>query len=111
MKRSVLIRAIVFQEGEWLSAQCLEYDFATQARTLDALAQELQRLIVGHIATSLSLGKAPFAGIPQAPRRFFEMFERSRIPLKATQVEIATTTSEIEVAPPELRAFAALVPA
>jgi hypothetical protein len=28
--RKYSVRAVVFQEGEWLCAQCLEYDLAVQ---------------------------------------------------------------------------------
>ncbi|MGH7388770.1 MAG: hypothetical protein ACREM3_04845 [Candidatus Rokuibacteriota bacterium] len=31
--RKIAIRAVVFQEGDWLCVQCLEYDLPTQART------------------------------------------------------------------------------
>jgi len=57
----------------------LEYDMATQARTFEDLAYELQRMIAGHIATSRRLHKRPFEGLSKAPRRFWDMFERSRI--------------------------------
>ena len=79
--RSTRLRFVVLQEGDWLSAQCLEYDIATQARTFEDLAYELQRLIAGHIATSKKLHKRPFEGLPKAPPRFWDMFERSRIAL------------------------------
>jgi hypothetical protein len=29
------LRVVIFQEGNWLCAHCLEYDFAMQARSLD----------------------------------------------------------------------------
>ena len=85
-RQSYTIRAVVFQEGEWLSAQCLEYDIATQAKTLDDLSYELQRILVGHVVTSKKLGKAPFEGVPRAPRKYWEMFERSKIPLPQLRV-------------------------
>jgi hypothetical protein len=72
---------LVSQEGNWLSAQCLEYDIATQARTLEALWYELQRILVGHVATRLREGKKPFADVRQAPRKYWAMFEQSKIPL------------------------------
>ena len=51
--RTIAIRALVFQEGDWLSARCLEYDLATQARTLPRLYESLHRLVLGHIAVRL----------------------------------------------------------
>ena len=35
------IRAVVFQEGEWLCAQCLEYDLVAQAKSLRQLSRAL----------------------------------------------------------------------
>jgi hypothetical protein len=48
--RTYAVRAVVFQEGEWLCAQCLEYDLMVQAKSLKQLSRALQKLIVGHIA-------------------------------------------------------------
>ena len=33
-KTRYALHAVVFQEGEWLCAQCLEYDLVAQAKTL-----------------------------------------------------------------------------
>jgi hypothetical protein len=95
------LRAVVFQEGEWLSAQFLEYDIAAQARSVPELAYELQRILVGHFATSKKLGKRPFEGIPKAPQKFWDMFERSKIPLVPPK---AATFRRIKM--PELRVAA-----
>ena len=96
------LRFVVFQEGEWLSAQCLEYDIATQARTLDDLAYELQRIIVGHIATSRKLKKEPFEGLPRGPQKFWDMFERSKLPLSTPRVSFKSSF-RLKVPAPELR--------
>jgi len=48
-----VIRAVVFQEDEWLCAQCLEYDLMVQAKNLKQLVRALQKIIVGHIAIRL----------------------------------------------------------
>ena len=36
--RKYAVRAVVFQEGEWLCAQCLEYDLMVQAKNLHSPA-------------------------------------------------------------------------
>jgi hypothetical protein len=72
------IRAVAFREGEWWVAQCLEYDLATQARRLEDLPQELRRLLAVQVAASLECGVEPFYGFSPAPRRFWEMYERSK---------------------------------
>jgi hypothetical protein len=75
------IRVLIFQEGDWLSAQCLDYDLATQARTLSDLWYELHRIIYGHVLTRIREGKKPFADLPKAPKKYWDMFAQSKIPL------------------------------
>jgi hypothetical protein len=70
------IRAILFEEepGAW-SAQCLEYDIGAQAETFLDLQDELLRALVTHIAASVQVGREPFLGIKEAPRRYWKVFE------------------------------------
>jgi len=58
--RKYSVRAVVFQEGEWLCAQCLEYDLMVQAKNLQQLSRALQKLIVGHIVVRLRHKQQPF---------------------------------------------------
>jgi hypothetical protein len=101
--RRVAVRALVFQEGEWLSAQCLEYDIATQARTLADLWYELQRIIAGHIATSLKDGKSHSPGVPPAPKKFWRMFERSKIPLAPPPMTFKLRRRDVKIVAPQVR--------
>jgi hypothetical protein len=100
------LRIVIFQEGEWLCAHCLDYDFATQAKNLDALRYDLERMIVGHIAVSLANGLKPFKSRRRAPKRYWVMFERSKIclpqrsfSLKIKQRGVKIPTPEVRVAP------------
>jgi hypothetical protein len=43
--RKYAIRAVMFQEGEWLCARCLEYDLVVQAKTLRQVSKALQLLL------------------------------------------------------------------
>ena len=72
------ISAVLFREGEWWVAQCLEYDLATQARRLEDLPEELHRLLTNQMLASLEVGVEPFHGFARAPRRFWEMYERAK---------------------------------
>lgn len=69
------IRAVLFEEGGAWSAQFLDYDIAAQARTLLDLQEEIVRVLVVHLAASAQLGREPFAGIKEAPRKFWDLFE------------------------------------
>lgn len=78
-KTGFQIRAVMFKEGEWFSAQCLDFDIATQAHSLTDLRYELERVLVGHLAVARELGRAPFQGLNRAPQRFWDMFEKAEL--------------------------------
>src|SRR5713226_5700804 len=102
--RRIAIRALVFQEGEWLSVRCLEYDLATQARTLPQLYKSLNRLILGHIAVRLRHNQRPFESLPPAPRKYWDMFQCSKIPLPVNAMNFQPVRSNgFVVPPPEVR--------
>lgn len=77
-----LLRAVVFQNGQRWIAQCLEYDIATQADSPGALLYELERILVAHVLVAEKNGQEPFAGLPRAPERFWEMYTRARSRVK-----------------------------
>jgi len=102
--RKYAIRAVVFQEGEWLCAQCLEYDLVVQAKSLQQLSRALQRLIVGHIVVRLRHKQQPFRDIPRAPEKYWAMFRQSRLKLPATMFKLGVLRSRgVVVAPPQVR--------
>jgi len=72
------IRAVAFKQGDWWVARCLDHDLATQARTLQELRVELDRLLTAHVVICTEKGLLPFAGIPPAPDPYWQMFRRSR---------------------------------
>jgi len=71
------IRAIVFREGNWYVAQCLEVDIATQAKSLGALREELERMLKGYGEVAREEQAQPFAGLPEAPKKFHDMWEHA----------------------------------
>jgi hypothetical protein len=98
------VRAVVFQEGQWLCAQCLEYDLAVQAKSLQQLSKALQRLIVGHVALRLRHKQQPFRDLPRAPDKYWAMFRRSRLKLPAPMFKLGALKSRgVLVAPPQVR--------
>ena len=93
--REIPIRGLVFQEGDWLSVRCL---------ALPQLYKSLNRLILGHIAVRLHHNQRPFESLPPAPRKYWDMFERSKIPLSAHATNVRPVRSNgFVVPPPELR--------
>lgn len=79
------IHVLVFPRGEWLIAQCLEYDIATQARLSEGftgLRHEVERILAAHILGARRAGTVPFANIPKAPRKFWEMYKDASVRLE-----------------------------
>jgi hypothetical protein len=102
--KKYVIRAVVFQEDEWLCAQCLEYDLVAQAKSLPQLSRALQRLIVGHVAVRLRHKQQPFRDLPRAPEKYWAMFRKSRLTLPAPMFRLDILKSHgVVVAPPQLR--------
>ena len=79
------IHVVVFPRGEWLIAQCLEYDIATRARLSEGftgLRHEVERILAVHILGARREGSEPFANIPKAPKRFWEMYKDASVRLE-----------------------------
>jgi hypothetical protein len=79
--RKSSLRIIVFQEGDWLCAQCVDYNLAVQAKTMDKLYKAMHRLVAGHVAVRRHHHRRPFEDLPPAPEKYRRMFERSKIDL------------------------------
>jgi hypothetical protein len=95
------ISAILFQEGEWWSAQCLEYDVAAQARTLPELRYELERVLTSHVLISLENGQAPFDGLKPGPQRFWDMYAAAKLRIEGDELPFRL---------PQAAAFPQIVP-
>lgn len=101
--RDSRLRVVVFQEGEWLCAHCLEHDFATQAKSLSDLRSGLERMIAGHIAISLKHGLKPFRNVRRAPDKYWELFRRSKISLPVQTFGFRVKKRGIKIPTPEIR--------
>lgn len=64
---------LYFEQGRFWVAQCLEYDIAMQARSLEQLFFEVGRVLAGHVAVADELGRLPFQGLEPAPEKFHAM--------------------------------------
>jgi hypothetical protein len=73
----VLIRHEMASDGTpWYVAQVLEYDLATQAKTINDLNYEIERMVVAHIVCSEQEGLDPF-DVPPAPQEYVKEYEAS----------------------------------
>lgn len=83
LKISVLMTREATDDGiEWWIAQCLEYDIATQARSLEDAFYDLERMLVARMVTGQELGVDPFAGLAPAPAECWEKFMQLNSGLK-----------------------------
>ena len=104
MKPSIkTMRVVIFQEGEWLCAQVLEYDLAVQAKSLSSAYRQLRRMLEGHIAVRLAHDKQPFVDLRPAPRKYWTKFRRSRIPLPTQLFPFPVGHRKIRIPRPEVR--------
>lgn len=80
------IHALVFREGDWWVAQCLEHDLVGLARTLDELPDELCRQLRMQVEISLEAGVEPFISLPAAPARYWKMYEAAEVRAQSSPV-------------------------
>jgi predicted RNase H-like HicB family nuclease len=102
--KTLEIRAIALQEDGWWVAQCLEYDIATQARTLADLERDLQQMIETHILLGRERGRPPFESIGKAPDRFWKMWDKAEFRLeKAVPARPKAESGDLPVIRPNIR--------
>jgi hypothetical protein len=73
--KTLRIRAVLFKEDDWWCAQCLEYDIATQAKSIADLKAEIERTLTIHVELAAQRGQEPFVNLPKAPERYFQMYD------------------------------------
>ena len=104
--KQIALRVVVFQEDEFVCAQCLEYDIAAEGKTLDDCLYQLGRTVIGHVAISAENDLEPFHGLKRAPQRFWDWFEQSKIPLTGA-LPVFTgdelTRQGVIIEPPDIR--------
>ena len=67
------LRAVVFKGRESWVVQCLEFDIAAQAPTLETLPVHLARALLAEIEHSQRRGEVPFTRLPRAPKKYWDM--------------------------------------
>lgn len=100
--QTIKLRALIIRDGGWLIFQCLEHDICVQAMTMPDLEQAITRTLEAQVALDLDRGDPPFANIPPAPHRFFDIYERIArkvfLDIKPVRVD-----DSIQIQEPELR--------
>lgn len=73
----IMMRVLIFREGDSLVAQCLEYDLCASASTLEDLEFEFTRTAIGHISICKAEGLEPFKSLSPAPEVYWDAFNGS----------------------------------
>lgn len=85
--RSFALHVLFVKDGASWVAQCLEYDLCAQAKTIGELKTRFVYTIVAQIMSDVKKGREPFAQVPQAPKSFWDIWERAE-PLADKSVPI-----------------------
>jgi hypothetical protein len=92
MEQPVRLSVLLYQEGEFWLAQCLEYDVVAQERSIPKVVEALQWTFYAQILFDEREGQPPFSTVEKAPQKFWDLFETA-IPLGRTYPTLPTVMS------------------
>jgi hypothetical protein len=73
--RPHVFHVVFFEDRGWWVAQCLERNLATASKDPSELRGKLETVLRVQIEADREAGVEPFTTLPQAPRRFWRMFQ------------------------------------
>ena len=79
------LRVVVFQEGDYWVAQCVEHDIGAFGKTFDDMVSHFKLAFQLELAESIARHGEPLSGIDPAPSYFEDMWERRSSDLKPVQ--------------------------
>ncbi|HYU35213.1 MAG TPA: hypothetical protein VEW48_23925 [Thermoanaerobaculia bacterium] len=79
MPRPHIFHVVFFKDRDWWVAQCLERNLATASQDPKDLPSKLETVLKVQIEADQEAGIEPFSALPQAPRRFWQMFQRAEL--------------------------------
>lgn len=80
------IRAIVFKEGGFYVAQCLEYDVSAQSSTIEGLIDRLELTLEAEFEACETAGKAPKDCIGPAQNYYHELWDKRALNVERVKV-------------------------
>jgi hypothetical protein len=84
----VIMRESVDEKREVWVAQCLQYDIATQAATLEQVSLRIQRVVIINMILALENGETPFANLKPAPERYWKEYRQSKMQMQIIPVAV-----------------------
>lgn len=91
------LHVLVFKDDDLWIAQCLEYDIAVQARTIEELEENFVCSIIAHVMSSIEDKEAPFSTLPETPKEFWDMFQRAKQFRDPLQIETSSSNFESDI--------------
>lgn len=92
------IRAIVFKEGEFYVAQCLEYDISAQSATIEGVIDRLELTLEAEFEACESAGKDTKNCIGPAQNYYHELWEKRSLNVQRVHVESPALKLELGIA-------------
>ena len=89
----VRLDVVVLKGNGVLVAQCLQHDIAVQAPSDDLLRERFVRAVQLRLAEDEEKARAPLSTVPQAPRRFWDMYLRGDLVVDPRDVPIFVPSS------------------
>jgi hypothetical protein len=80
------IRAIVFKEGNFYVAQCLEYDVSAQSATIEGVIDRLELTLEAEFEACEAAEQAPRACIGPAQNYYHEMWDKRSLNVERVKV-------------------------
>ena len=77
MRRHVF-HVVFFNDRGWWVAQCLERNLAAASQNPRDLPKKLEAVLKVQIEVDQEAGVEPFSTLPQAPRRFWQIFQNAQ---------------------------------
>jgi hypothetical protein len=93
------IRAIVFKDGDFFVAQCLEYDVSAQSMTIDGVIDRLELTLEAEFEACETVGKNPKECIGPAQNYYHGLWDKRTLNVARVQVQSpALVTLELGLA-------------
>lgn len=72
-----ILRIVIYPQENHYVAQCLEYDFATQGKTMAEIEASLARVIAAYVDMAIESGRQPFEGLRRGPQEAWNRFQNA----------------------------------
>lgn len=105
MRQSSTIRVLIFKDGDYLVAQCLEHDVAAQGKSMKELMDSFCYSFFGHVQLAEEFGEVPLADLGEAPPVYWRMYDEA-IKLANRQLKAPCKVKKSKITAPQFAELA-----